>query len=146
MSDRMKILEGTFVDVKDHKDTNDRSTAKVPSRVPGWLKEVAKIKTDAETISSNENGCFNMKARYQMGKNAWKTTQEIECLLQEGLAFSWADAQKPLRRVYTRSASTSALPSGGGIGDGFKSRDTTFKDALKFLEKDQKTQNNCSSR
>ncbi|KAI3745599.1 hypothetical protein L6452_08000 [Arctium lappa] len=136
----MKQLEGTSVDVKNHKDTNDVNTLEVPARVPSWLDEVAKIKGDAETISSNENGCFNIKARYQMGRNAWKTTQEIERLLQEGVAFTWTDAQKPLGRVNTRSASTSALPSGGGIGDDFKSRDTTFKDALKFLEKDQKTQ------
>ncbi|KAI3745601.1 hypothetical protein L6452_08002 [Arctium lappa] len=139
MSARMKLLEGTFDDVKNHKDTNDINTLEIPARVPSWLEEVAKIKSDAETISSNENGCFNIKARYQMGRNAWKTTQEIERLLQEGREISWTDAQKPLGRVYTkRRASTSAPSSGGGIGDDFKSRDTTFKDALKFLEKDKK--------
>ncbi|KVH99778.1 Disease resistance protein [Cynara cardunculus var. scolymus] len=139
LGDGMKQLEGESVDVENHQDRNNINTLEIPARVPGWLKEVAKIKRDAETISRNEYRCFNMKARYQMGRNAWKTTQEIERLLQERREISWTDAQKPLGRVYTRRASTPA-PSSGGIGDDFKSRDTTFKDALKFLQQDQNIQ------
>ncbi|KAJ9541990.1 hypothetical protein OSB04_028496 [Centaurea solstitialis] len=140
MTARMKQLEGTSVDVKNHKDTNDINTLEIPARVPGWLEEVAKIKTDAETISRNENGCFNIKARHQMGRNALRTIQEIDRLLQEGLAFTWTDAQKPLGRVDTRSASRSAPSGGDGIGEDFKSRATTFDDALKLLQQDHKTQ------
>ncbi|KAJ9552060.1 hypothetical protein OSB04_016105 [Centaurea solstitialis] len=145
-----KQLEGTSVDVKSHKDRNDINTLEIPSRVPDWLEDVAKIKTNSETILSNGNGgggCFNIKARYQMGRKAWKTTQEIQRLLQEGLAFTWTDAQKPLGRVYTTRASTSAPSSssssssrGDGIGEDFKSRATTFDDALDHLQQDQKTQ------
>ncbi|KAJ9542069.1 hypothetical protein OSB04_028575 [Centaurea solstitialis] len=59
-----KQLEGTNVDVKSHKDTNDINTLEIPSRLPDWLEDVAKIKTDSETILTNGNGggCFNIKA------------------------------------------------------------------------------------
>ncbi|KAJ9551264.1 hypothetical protein OSB04_015309 [Centaurea solstitialis] len=140
LSDGMKQLEGTFDDVKNHKDTNERETREIPARVLGWLEQVEKIKTDAESIPSNGNGgCFNIKARYQTGRKAWKTTQEIENLLKEGLAFSWTDAQKPPGRVSpTRESSSSS--GGGGIGEAFKSRATTFYEALKRLQQDHKTQ------
>ncbi|KAJ9560200.1 hypothetical protein OSB04_005360 [Centaurea solstitialis] len=142
LGDGMKRLEGASADVENHKDRNKREDLEVPARVPGWLEEVAEIKTDADKItSSNGNtGCFNVKARYQMGRNAWKTAQEIERFLQEGLAFGWTDAQKPLGRVYTRRASMSSGGGGGdSIGEDFKSRDRTFNDALELLQQDQKT-------
>nr|GFA48848.1 NB-ARC domains-containing protein [Tanacetum cinerariifolium] len=50
----------------------------IPDRVTGWLEEVEKIKEDAERISSNHNGCLSLKMRYQAGRNAFKTTEEIE--------------------------------------------------------------------
>ncbi|KAL7611899.1 hypothetical protein Lser_V15G04805 [Lactuca serriola] len=64
MNTKMKQLDGTISDVKKHMDANNRSYLEIPTRVPGWLEEVEKIKKDAQSISSTGNGCFNMKMRY----------------------------------------------------------------------------------
>nr|GEZ16961.1 NB-ARC domains-containing protein [Tanacetum cinerariifolium] len=78
MNTRLTQLNGTSVDVRKHMEINITRQLEIPDRVTGWLEEVEKIKEDAERISSNHNGCLSVKMRYQAGRNAFKTTEEIE--------------------------------------------------------------------
>ncbi|KAL7611904.1 hypothetical protein Lser_V15G04801 [Lactuca serriola] len=136
MSAKMNQLNGTCIDVKKHRDANNINNLEIPEHVPGWLEEVEQIRKDAQSISSTESGCFNIIMRYRVGKKAFKTTEAIECLITEKLQMSWSDAQKPLGRVNSKIASTSA-PSDGDAQNHFKSREKPFKDALGFLQQNQ---------
>ncbi|CAH1435286.1 unnamed protein product [Lactuca virosa] len=136
MSAKMNQLDGTSIDVKNHRDANNINNLEIPTRVPSWLEEVEQIRKDAQSISSSESGCFNIIMRYRVGKKAFKTTEAIECLITEKLQMSWSDAQKPLGRVNSKNASTSA-PSDGDAQNHFKSREKPFKDALGFLQQNQ---------
>ncbi|CAH1435293.1 unnamed protein product [Lactuca virosa] len=139
MNTKMKQLDGTSSDVKKHMDANNRSYLEIPTRVPGWLEEVEKIKKDAQSISSTGNGCFNMKMRYRAGRNAFKIKEEMESLMNENSKIIWTDAPKPLGKVISKIASSSA-PSDGDAQNHFKSREKTFKDTLGFLQQDHKSQ------
>ncbi|KAL7615014.1 hypothetical protein Lser_V15G04815 [Lactuca serriola] len=139
MNTKMKQLDGTSSDVKKHMDANNRSYLEIPTRVPGWLEEVEKIKKDAQSISSTGNGCFNMKMRYRAGRNAFKIKEEMESLMDENSKIIWTDAPKPLGKVISKIASSSA-PSDGDAQNHFKSREKTFKDALGFLQQNHKSQ------
>ena len=138
MNTRLKQLECTSVDVRKHMETNNTSQLDIPARVPGWLEEVEKIKEDAER-TSNYNGCFNVKRRYQAGRNAFKTTEEIERLMKENTEIIWSDTQKPLGKVSFKKGPTS-VPSNGDAKNYFKSREKIFEDALGFLQQDHKMQ------
>ncbi|GJQ96107.1 NB-ARC domains-containing protein [Tanacetum coccineum] len=139
MNTRLKQLDGTSVDVRKHMETNNTSQLEIPARVPGWLEEVEKIKEDAERISSNYNGCLSVKMRYQAGRNAFKTTEEIERLIKENTEIIWSDTQKPLGKVSFKKGATS-VPSNGDAKNYFKSREKIFEDALRFLQQDHKLQ------
>nr|GEV94324.1 disease resistance protein At4g27190-like [Tanacetum cinerariifolium] len=137
MSTRLKQLDGTSADVRKHMETNNTSHLEIPARVPDWLEEVEKIKEDAERISSNYNGCLSVKRRYQAGRNAFKTTQEIERLIKENTEIIWSDTQKPLGKVSFKKGATS-VPSNGDAKNYSKSREKIFEDALGFLQQDHK--------
>nr|XP_043631391.1 putative disease resistance protein At1g63350 [Erigeron canadensis] len=116
---------------------NATSNLEIPTGVPDWLNEVENIKIDAESvISSNVNGCFNLKMRYRTGRKAFKTTLKIEALIKENNETNWRDAQKPLGKVSSKLAST----SDGDVQNYFKSREKIFKEALGLLQQDQKAQ------
>ncbi|CAH1435289.1 unnamed protein product [Lactuca virosa] len=136
MSAKMNQLNGTSIDVKNHRDANNINNLEIPERVPGWLEEVDQIRKDAQSISSTESGCFNIMMKYQAGRKAFKTTEVIECLIMEKLQMSWSDAKKPLGRGNSKNASTSA-PSDADAQNHFKSREKIFKDALGFLQQNQ---------
>ncbi|KAL4579116.1 hypothetical protein LXL04_015251 [Taraxacum kok-saghyz] len=139
MNARMKQLHDTSIDVAKHMEANNISNQEIPTHVPGWLKEVAKIEEDAKRISSIENGCFNLKMRYRRGRTACKTSEVIEKLIKENSEMSWRDVQRPLGKVKSHITSTSALSNDDGDAqDYFKSREHTFKDALESLQQDQK--------
>jgi hypothetical protein len=139
MNARLKHLDGTSVDVRKHMERNNTSHLEIPARVPGWLEEVEKIKEDAERISNNYNGCLSVKMRYQAGRNAFKTTEEIERLIKENTEIIWSDIQKPLGKVSFKKGPTSVL-SNGEAKNYFKSREKIFEDALRFLQQDHKLQ------
>ncbi|GJY65752.1 NB-ARC domains-containing protein [Tanacetum coccineum] len=139
MNTRLKQLDGTSVDVRKHMERNITRQLEIPARVPGWLEEVEKIKEDAGGISSNYNGCFNVKRRYQSGRNAFKATEEIERLIKENTEIIWSDTQKPLGKVSFKKGPTS-VPSNGDAKDYFKSREKIFEDAIGFLQQDHKLQ------
>ncbi|KAI3516599.1 hypothetical protein L1887_15521 [Cichorium endivia] len=139
MNSKMKQLDGTSHDVKNHKETNNIRNLEIPARVTGWLEDVEKIKEDAQSISSTGNGCFNLRMRYRTGRNALKITEEIGSLVKENLEIIWSDTQKPLGKVNSKSASTSS-PSDVDAQNCFKSREKSFKDALEFLQQDHKSQ------
>ncbi|CAI9270330.1 unnamed protein product [Lactuca saligna] len=132
MSAKMNQLNGTCIDVKNHRDANNINNLEIPERVPGWLEEVEQIRKDAQSISSTDSGCFNIIMRYRAGRKACKTTEAIESLITEKLQMSWSDAQKPLGRVHSKIAS-----SDGDAQNHFKSREKPFKDALGFLQQNQ---------
>ncbi|GJZ36037.1 disease resistance protein-like protein, partial [Tanacetum coccineum] len=136
MNTRLNQLDGTCVDVRNHMERNNTSQLEIPTRVPGWLEEVEKIKEDAERISSNYNGCLSVKMRYQAGRNAFKTTEKIERLIKENAEISWSDTKKPLGKVSFKKGATS-LPSNG---DALKSREKIFEGALGLLQQDHKMQ------
>ncbi|KAL7613749.1 hypothetical protein Lser_V15G06305 [Lactuca serriola] len=137
MNAKIKLLDDTSRDVKNHMETNDRSNLEIPAHVPGWLEKVEKTKEKAQrlNIPSTRNGCFNMKMRYRAGRNAFKITEEMESLIDENIRIMWTNAQKPLGKVKSNNASTST-PSVGDAQNHFKSREKSFKDALEFLQQD----------
>ncbi|GKB95752.1 disease resistance protein-like protein, partial [Tanacetum coccineum] len=116
MNTRLKQLDGTSVDVRKHMETNITSQLEIPARVPGCVK-----------------------MRYQSGRNALKTTEEIERLIKENTEITWSDTQKPLGKVSFKKGPTSVL-SNGDAKNYFKSREKIFEDALGFLQQDHKLQ------
>nr|XP_043631585.1 probable disease resistance protein At4g27220 [Erigeron canadensis] len=136
MSTRMEQLLATGADVKRHMERNNISNLEIPTDVPDWLEEVEKIKEDAERISSDVDGCFNLKTRYRAGRKAFKTSLKIEALIKENNETIWRDAQIPLGKVTSKLAST----SDGDAHNYFKSREEIFKEALSLLQQDQKAQ------
>nr|KAJ0222768.1 hypothetical protein LSAT_V11C200051750 [Lactuca sativa] len=138
MNTKMKQLDGTSSDVKKQMDTNYRKNLEIPTRVPGWLEEVEKTKEKAQSISSTGNGCFNMKMRYQAGRNAFKITQEMESLMDESSKITWSDTQRPLGKVNSKITS-SYVPLDGDAQNHFNSREKSFKSALESLQQDHKS-------
>ncbi|CAI9270996.1 unnamed protein product [Lactuca saligna] len=141
MNTRMKQPDCTSGDVKNHVETNNISNLDIPARarVTRWLKDMEKIKEDAQIISSKGNGCFNLKMRYRAGRNALKITEEMGSLIEENSKIIWSDAQKLLRKVNSQNTSTSTLWD-GDAQNYLKSREKSFKDALKFLQQDHTSQ------
>ncbi|XP_042754957.1 uncharacterized protein LOC111888739 [Lactuca sativa] len=139
MNTILRQLDGASRDVKKQMDENNINNLEIPDRVPGWLEEVEKIKEDAQRISSTGNGCFSMKMRYQEGKKAFKITEEMACLIDENSKIIWRNTQKPLGKVNSKNASTSARLDGDAHNH-FKSREKIFNDALGFLQQDHKIQ------
>ncbi|KAJ0705033.1 putative P-loop containing nucleoside triphosphate hydrolase, leucine-rich repeat domain superfamily [Helianthus annuus] len=138
MSNKMTVLEGKRVDVEKHKHANIINNKETPARVEGWLGDVENVKKEVQSISSNVIGCLNIKMRYRLGRNAFNTIKEIERLISEEIY--WRDANIPVGRVNSESVSWSAPSASGEITQSdFKSRDKTFKDALRFLQQDDKT-------
>nr|XP_043633026.1 probable disease resistance protein At4g27220 [Erigeron canadensis] len=140
MSTRMKKLHDTRVGVKGHMETNSRCNLEIPTGVLDWLEAVEKTEEDAERISSNVHGCFNLKKRYRTGRKAFKIAGEIEGLIIDNTQTSWSDAPKPLGKVSSKKASTSAPSDGDDAHNFFNSRDKIFKEALGFLQQDHKAQ------
>nr|XP_043632926.1 probable disease resistance protein At4g27220 [Erigeron canadensis] len=136
MTTKMKQLDGASDDVKKHMETNNISNLEIPTGVPDWLEEVKKIKEDAERISSDVDGCFNLKTTYRAGRKAFKSSLKIEALIKENNETIWRDAQIPLGKVSSKLAST----SDGDAHNYFKSREEIFKEALSLLQQDQKAQ------
>ncbi|CAH1437305.1 unnamed protein product [Lactuca virosa] len=137
MNTRMKQLDGTSHDVKNHMETNNISNLEIPSRVTGWLEDVKKVKEDAKNISNTGTGCFNMKMRYRAGRNAFKITEEMESLIDENSKIIWSDAQKPLGKVNSKITSCSAHSDGDALQQNhFKSREKSFKKAFESLQQD----------
>ncbi|PWA62559.1 NB-ARC domains-containing protein [Artemisia annua] len=139
MNTRLKKLDTKSIDVRNHMETNNTSQLEIPTEVPGWLEEVEKIKEDAERISSNYNGCLSVKRRYQAGRNAFKTTEEIDRLIQENTEMKWTNTPKPLGKVSFKKEPTS-VPSNGDAKNYFNSREKIFEDALGFVQHDHKMQ------
>jgi len=133
MNHKMKQLNVSSHDVEERKNSNNINDLQIPTRVPGWLDDVEKIKKDAQSISSAGIGCCNMKMKYQAGRKAFKITEEMESLIDENSKIIWTNTQKPLGKVNSKKASTSTL-SDGDAQNHFKSREKTFKDALEFLQ------------
>ncbi|CAI9270318.1 unnamed protein product [Lactuca saligna] len=138
MNTKIKLLDDISCDVKKHMETNNRSNLEIPTHVPGWLEEVEKTKEKAQSILSIGNGCCNLKMRYRAGRKAFKTTEEMESLIDENSKITWSDAQRPLGKVNSKIASSSA-PSDGESQNHFKSREKSFKDAFKSLQQDHKS-------
>ncbi|CAH1435996.1 unnamed protein product [Lactuca virosa] len=134
MNTRMKQPDCTSRDVKNHMETNNISNLGILARATGWLKDVEKIREDAQIISSTGNGCFNLKMRYRAGRNVFKITEEMGSLIEENSKIIWSDPQKLLGKVNSQNASTSALWD-GDAQNYLKSREKSVKDALKFLNK-----------
>ncbi|KAM0014607.1 putative P-loop containing nucleoside triphosphate hydrolase [Helianthus debilis subsp. tardiflorus] len=138
LRNKMTVLEGKSYDVKKHMDTNYIDNKKIPAHVEGWLEDAENVKKTVQSISSNRNGCLNMRMRYRAGRKAFKTIKEIECLINEEI--NWRDTNIPIGRVDSKQASLSASSSSGETTQNdFKSREKIFKDALKFLQQDDKT-------
>ncbi|KAL7613560.1 hypothetical protein Lser_V15G04786 [Lactuca serriola] len=138
MNTKIKLLDDISCDVKKHMETNNRSNLEIPTHVPGWLEEVEKTKEKAQSILSIGSGCCNLKMRYRAGRKAFKTTEEMESLIDENSKITWSDAQRPLGKVNSKIASSSA-PSDGESQNHFKSREKSFKDAFKSLQQDHKS-------
>ncbi|MFS8006194.1 putative P-loop containing nucleoside triphosphate hydrolase, leucine-rich repeat domain superfamily [Helianthus anomalus] len=136
MISKMEVLKGKSKDVNEHKERNKRNNKEIPARVEGWLRDVENVKDEVQSISSDINiGCLNIKKRYRSGRNAFKTIEKIERLINEEKEMSWSDAIIPLGRVDSKPS-----PSSSEITQNdFKSRDEKFKKALKFLQQDDES-------
>ncbi|KAL4586182.1 hypothetical protein LXL04_010814 [Taraxacum kok-saghyz] len=139
MDTRIKQLDGTSIDAKKKKETNITGNLEIPTRVPDWLEEVEDVKKRAHSISSTGYGCFNMKMRYRTGRNAFKITKEIVILDEEYSKIIWNDTPRPLGKVNSMTASTSARLDGDSQND-FRSREKSFNDALSFLQQNHTSQ------
>ncbi|XP_042754871.2 uncharacterized protein LOC111917409 isoform X1 [Lactuca sativa] len=136
MITKTKQLNDTIIDVEMLMVKNKISNLEIPARIPGWLEEAKQTKEKAQSIPSTGNGCFNMKLRYQTGKKAFKTTEEMGSFIDENSKIIWTDAQKSLAKLNSKITSSS-VPSDGDAQNHFKSREKPFKDALGFLQQNQ---------
>lgn len=119
MNTKFEQLNDTSDAVRKLMEAPNTSQLEIPARVDGWLEEVEKIKEDAERISSNYNGWFNVKRRYQAGRNAFNITEDIECLIEEYTRIKWSDTPKPLGKKSFKKEPTS-VPSNVDAKNYFK--------------------------
>ncbi|KAM0037531.1 putative P-loop containing nucleoside triphosphate hydrolase [Helianthus debilis subsp. tardiflorus] len=140
MISKMEVLKGKSKDVSGRMEGNQRNRKVIPARVEGWLIEVEDVNKEVQSISTDVNiGCLHVKKRYRVGRNALKTIEKIECLINEEEKISWSDANIPLGRVDTKPSASTLAPSPSCETNDFKSRDKAFEDALKYLQQDDKT-------
>ncbi|KAJ0762622.1 putative P-loop containing nucleoside triphosphate hydrolase, leucine-rich repeat domain superfamily [Helianthus annuus] len=153
MISKMEVLKGKSKDVSERMERNQRNRKEIPARVEGWLGDVKKVSNEVRNISTDTNGCLDILSavnigcldilkRYRAGRNAFKTIEEIERLINEEEKMRWSDTIIPLGRVDSKP-STSTLASSSSSSSscettGFKSRDEKFKQALRFLQQDDK--------
>ncbi|KAM0013758.1 putative P-loop containing nucleoside triphosphate hydrolase, leucine-rich repeat domain superfamily [Helianthus debilis subsp. tardiflorus] len=134
MKDKLKDLVDTSTDVIEHKNRNETNDKEIPARVEAWLGDVEKVKDQVQSIPNDDIGCFHMKNRYRVGRNASKATMRIQELISKYSEITWTDA--PLATGRATSSTTSTPLSSSPGGDDFKSRDVPFNDALKLLQQD----------
>ncbi|KAJ0606063.1 putative P-loop containing nucleoside triphosphate hydrolase, leucine-rich repeat domain superfamily [Helianthus annuus] len=134
MKDKLKDLVDTSTEVIEHKNRNETNDKEIPARVEAWLGDVEKVKDQVQSIPNDDIGCFHMKNRYRVGRNASKATMRIQELISKYSEITWTDAPLPTGRA--TSSTTSTLLSSSPGGDDFKSRNVPFNDALKLLQQD----------
>ncbi|KAM0013755.1 putative P-loop containing nucleoside triphosphate hydrolase, leucine-rich repeat domain superfamily [Helianthus debilis subsp. tardiflorus] len=134
MKDKLKDLVDTSTEVIEHKNRNETNNKEIPARVEAWLGDVEKVKDQVQSIPNDDIGCFHMKNRYRVGRNASKATMRIQELISKYSEITWTDAPLPTGRATSSTTSTPLSSSSGG--DDFKSRDVPFNDALKLLQQD----------
>ncbi|MFS7986510.1 putative P-loop containing nucleoside triphosphate hydrolase, leucine-rich repeat domain superfamily [Helianthus anomalus] len=92
MTKRLKVLEDTSADVKNHMERNYINNKEIPTSVGVWLDDVENIKTKVQSNSSDRIGCLNIKMRYRAGRKACEHAETIEELIRKNSKFIWTDA------------------------------------------------------
>ncbi|CAH1435326.1 unnamed protein product [Lactuca virosa] len=128
---KMTELKAARVGVEEHLTRNTSSHLEVPTNVDGWLKDVGKIIEKFEKVPSDVNSCFNLKIRHTVGRNAFNITEEIDSAMRRHSLITWTDHPIPLGRVLDSMKASTSAPS--TEHDDFRSREVTFKEALKAL-------------
>ncbi|KAJ9542209.1 LOW QUALITY PROTEIN: hypothetical protein OSB04_028715 [Centaurea solstitialis] len=135
MNTKIGELNHTKNDVETHMNRNESSNLEIPSRVPGWLKDVVDIDALVESFPNDVGSC-SLKSRHKHGKKALEIIENINGLIGEESRIKWSDHRIPLGKVDSMKASTSTPSS---HHDEFESRQQTFLEALKALESDHKS-------
>ncbi|KAJ9568092.1 hypothetical protein OSB04_004058 [Centaurea solstitialis] len=135
MNTKIGGLNHTRNDVERHMKQNESTNLEIPSRVPGWLKDVADINALVDSFPSDVGNC-SLKSRHKLGKKALEIIEDINGLVDEESRIKWTDHEIPLGEVDSMKASTSTPSSHHRE---FDSRQQTFLEALKALEANHKS-------
>ncbi|KAJ9542064.1 hypothetical protein OSB04_028570 [Centaurea solstitialis] len=135
MNTKIGELNHTRNDVETHMKRNESSNLEIPSRVPGWLKDVADINALVESFPSDVGSC-SLRTRHKLGKKALEIVKDIISLIEEESRIKWTDHGIPLGKIDSMKTSTST-PS--NHHDEFESRTQTFLEALEALEPNHKS-------
>ncbi|KAK9062822.1 hypothetical protein SSX86_020012 [Deinandra increscens subsp. villosa] len=139
LNKKLSELNEAKHDMEEKKNDAIVKDIHVPHSLPYWLEEVETITKEKESIPIGWNGCLNLKNRYKAGKGSFNLIKEIDDLLEKQKNIQWSEEQIPLGRV----SSICELVHDNkddGTQNMFKSRKLIFKDVLKSLEADSKTQ------
>ncbi|KAI3745746.1 hypothetical protein L6452_08152 [Arctium lappa] len=136
MRTKMEKLKTTRLGVEGDMNYNNSNSLEVPKEVDPWLEKVRMIDTQVETIPIDVGGCFNLKVRHKLGREAFKIIQDIDISMEEKASIKWTNNPITLAQVDSTKASTSSIPF-RDYND-FKSRETTYMKAFNALKADSK--------
>ncbi|KAM0055034.1 putative AAA+ ATPase domain, P-loop containing nucleoside triphosphate hydrolase [Helianthus debilis subsp. tardiflorus] len=139
MNKKMDQLEVTRKEVQDEKDKALVLTEVVPAQAEPWLQEVENLNERHNSIEAT--GCFNVKKRYTVGKQAYGILQEIKVIEEDKSKIVFTHEKICLAEVGSTSTwpSTSA-PVPMGTQNNFESRVSVFNDALQALQSNNESQ------
>ncbi|XP_023760078.1 uncharacterized protein LOC111908482 [Lactuca sativa] len=136
MDIKMTELNAARFSVEEHMMRNTSNHLEVPTYVEGWLKDVGKIMAKSEKVLSEVVSCFNLKIRHKVGKNAFNIIEEIDSVMRRHSLITWTDHPIPLGKVLDSMKASTSTPS--IEHNVFRSREVTFKEALKALGSNHK--------
>ncbi|KAJ0693013.1 putative P-loop containing nucleoside triphosphate hydrolase [Helianthus annuus] len=139
MNKKIDQLQVTIKNVQDEKNKADAHTEVVPAHAEPWLQEVENLNERRNSIEAT--GCFNVKKRYTVGKQAYGILKEIKVIEEDKSKIVFTHEKICLAEVRSTpiGSSTSALVP-MGTQNNFKSRVSVFNDALQALQSNNESQ------
>ncbi|MFS8016346.1 putative AAA+ ATPase domain, P-loop containing nucleoside triphosphate hydrolase [Helianthus anomalus] len=140
MNKKMDQLQVTRKEVQDQKDKALVHTEVVPAHAEPWLEDVENLINKRRNIIE-ATGCFNVKKRYTVGKQAYGILQEIKVIEEDKSKIVFTHEKICLAEVRsTPIGSSTSAPVPMGTQNNFESRVSVFNDALQALQSNNESQ------